>query len=324
VRGYVQYASFDVPLAFRLLFRTADVVVAEPPPTTGLVVAVTSWLRRRPYVYYAADIWTDGLIALGSPRLIIGIMRRFEGWVLRGAARVLAVSEEVAQKVRGFGVLEARIAVVGNGIDTQVFRPDGPKKRLDGDGPLFVYTGIMSEWQDPSVFIRAMPAVIKRYPGARLLFVGHGSEEVKLKALARVLGLDQVSFGGVVPPARAAEWIRGATAALASIKPGLGYDFAKPTKIYAAAACGVPVIFAGGGAGADVVADNRLGWCCEHDADDVAVAMIASVESGHDGSVDAARESRVAWVRDNASITAAGTRAAAATLAAINPVSEPT
>src|SRR5699024_2911233 len=43
VRGYVQYLSFDLPLALRLL-RTPrpDVVVCEPPPTTGVVVRAVS------------------------------------------------------------------------------------------------------------------------------------------------------------------------------------------------------------------------------------------------------------------------------------------
>jgi glycosyltransferase involved in cell wall biosynthesis len=300
-----------------LLFRRADIVVAEPPPTTGVVVAVTSWLRRRPYVYYAADIWTDGLIALGSPRMVIRVMRMLEGRVLRGARLVLAVSDEVAQKVHGFNVANAKIAVVGNGIDTDLFRPDGPNSRSDSGGPLFVYTGVMSEWQDPSVFVLAMSAVTRHYPNARLQFFGHGSEEPKLKALAEALKLDQVSFNGVVAPETVAEWIRGATAALASIKPGLGYDFAKPTKIYAAAACGTPVIFAGVGAGADVVRQNRLGWTCDHDVDAVAAAMIAAVDSLADPALEAERASRVGWARGNASITAAGQRGAEVIVAAI-------
>src|SRR5690554_401825 len=45
VRGYLQYLSFDVPLFFRLLFsRRANVVIVEPPPTTGLVTRIICWL----------------------------------------------------------------------------------------------------------------------------------------------------------------------------------------------------------------------------------------------------------------------------------------
>jgi glycosyltransferase involved in cell wall biosynthesis len=317
VRGYVQYLSFDIPLFFRLLFTHADLVVSEPPPTTGLVVAVTSWLRRRPYAYYAADVWTDGLVALGAPRPLIGIMRVVEGFVLRHASAVVAVSDEVADKVVSFGTSRVAVGVVGNGVDTDTFTPDGPNS--ERTRPTFVYTGAMSEWQSPSVFVEALPLVREVFPDASIRFFGQGVEEPHLRETARNLGLDSVHFGGVIPPAETATWIRGATAALASISPGAGYDFAKPTKTYAAAACGVPVVFAGEGVGAALVADNDLGWRCGHDPRSVADAMIAAATAQADGTTAAQRDRRASWARENASIAAAGTRAAEAILAVVSP-----
>ena len=68
VRGYAQYMSFDLPLALRLLAgRRPDLVVAEPPPTTGAVVRVIAALRGVPYAYYAADVWSDASQATGAP-----------------------------------------------------------------------------------------------------------------------------------------------------------------------------------------------------------------------------------------------------------------
>lgn len=316
VRGYVQYLSFDIPLFFRLLFSRADAVVSEPPPTTGLVVALTSWLRGRPFIYYAADVWTDGLVALGSPRFLIRIMRRVEGRVLRAAAGVIAVSDEVAEKVRAFGVPVERVAVVGNGVDTETFTPDGPV--ADHASPSFVYTGAMSEWQGPTVFVRAMPRVLEEFPSAKLYFFGQGAEEAALRSAASELGLDCIRFGGVIPPAETATWIRGATAALASIKPGIGYDFAKPTKTYAAAACGTPVIFAGIGAGARLVQENGLGWTCDHNPESVASAMLRAILAQSEGETAQARTQRVRWAREHASIATAGSRAAKIILNAIS------
>ena len=70
-----------------------------------------------------------------------------------------------------------------------------------------------------------------------------------------------------------AAWIRGATAALVSIAPGIGYDFARPTKTYAAAACGTPVLFAGAVTGGALVADAGLGEAAGFDPAAVAAAM---------------------------------------------------
>ena len=104
VRGYVQYMSFDLPAFFRLLFAQADVVVSEPPPTTGVMVALSSAIRRRPFVYYAADIWTEALSATDVPGIVVRVMRAAEGFALRRAAKVIAISDAVAEKVQQFGV----------------------------------------------------------------------------------------------------------------------------------------------------------------------------------------------------------------------------
>ncbi|TFD50800.1 glycosyltransferase WbuB [Cryobacterium frigoriphilum] len=313
VRGYVQYLSFDLPLLFRLLFRRADVIVSEPPPTTGVVVSFVSALKRRPYVYYAADIWTDALNALAVPRVIKRIMRAVEGFVFRHADAIIAVSDEVAARVTQFGVDAARLSVANNGINTALFTPHGAL--ADTPGPVFVYTGTMSEWQGASVFLEAMSRVVQSHPTAQLRFFGQGSDESALRATAARLGLTTVTFGGVVPPDVAALWLRSATAALASIKPGQGYDFAKPTKIYAAAACGTPVIFAGAGAGAQLVNQNALGWGADYTVDAVAAAMGAAIDEHGDGTRARLQQARSDWAESNASLRVTGQRAADAVLA---------
>lgn len=306
VRGYVQYLSFDVPLFFRLLLSRADVVVSEPPPTTGLVVAVSSLLRRRPFVYYAADIWSDALQAMNVGGPVHKVLRGIEGFVLRRARAVIAVSDGVADQVASFGVPRDRIHSVGNGIDMSTFVPDGPVADQNAK-PYFVYTGTMSEWQDAGIFIKALsqlPANVE------LRFFGQGSDEEALKALAEREAPGRVHFGGVIPAEEAARWIRGAAAAVVSIKPGQGYDFAKPTKIYAAAACGTPVLYAGTGDAAELVSDGGLGAASDFTPDAVASAMRAVLDDPSFGGTQS-RDGRVDWVRENASLAAAGRRAAA-------------
>lgn len=312
VRGYVQYLSYDIPAFFRLLMTQADVVVSEPPPTTGIIVALSSALRRRPFVYYAADVWTEALSAMAVPGFVKKAMGAVEGFVLRRAALVIAVSDPVAAQVAHFNVPADKIDVVGNGVDTSVFTPDGAS--ANPGKPYFVYTGTMSEWQGSEIFIKALPLVQERFPDAQIRFFGQGTDEPHLKNIAAGLAPGAVHFGGVVPPSEAAEWIRGAVGALVSIKPGQGYDFAKPTKIYAAAACGTPVVFAGQGDGAAIVESGNLGAAASYDARTVADAMIAVLDDSAHGSEEA-RAARVAWVAENASLASAGKVAAAAVLA---------
>jgi glycosyltransferase involved in cell wall biosynthesis len=298
VRGYVQYASYDFPLLARLLLKSADVVVSEPPPTTGVMTALVCGLKRTPFYYYAADIWSDALVAIDAPKAVSGLMRTFEQFALRRARGVIAVSDGVAERVRELGVTGDRVKTVANGVDTEMFHPVDPPAT---EAPYFVYTGTMSEWQGADVFVRAMPIVLDKFPDVRLRFFGQGSAEPHLRSLAAELAPKNVEFGGVVPPAQAARWISGAAGALVSIVPGKGYDFAKPTKIYAAAACGTPVLFAGVGASSTLISENALGLVAEYTPEHVAAQMIALLS---DCSID--REHVVEWVRENGSLATTG------------------
>lgn len=301
VRGYVQYASFDFPMVPRLLVRSADVVVSEPPPTTGALAALACLVRRTPLYYYAADIWSDAVAAIDAPGFVTRVMRGFERFALRRARGVIAVSDGVAERARALGA--RNVEVVANGVDTTRFRPvEAPR----AEQPYFVYTGTMSEWQGCDVFVRAMPLLREKHPTARLRFFGQGSAEPALRELAGRVAPDAVEFGGVVPPEEAARWISGAAGALVSIVPGKGYDFAKPTKIYAAAACGTPVLFSGVGASAELIEENKLGLVAGYGPGEVAEKMAAILDGEHpDG------DHLVSWVRDNASLATTGRLAAA-------------
>lgn len=306
VRGYLPYLSFDVPLAVRLLLaRRPDVVLVEPPPTTGAVVravtTLTSLVRRVPYVYYAADIWSDASAATGASRAVVEALRALERFSLRGAARVIAVSDGVASRARELGA--QRVTVVPNGIDTDIFTPEGEGPEQAPAGPFLLYAGTASEWQGAEIFAEAMERVIAQVPGARLVFLGQGSSWPALAALAAQLPVGTIELRPLVPPEEAAQWHRAAAAALVSVKPGVDYDFAYPTKVLAALACGTAVIHAGPGpAGADIAAHD-LGLAVPYESDAVAAAMVAALRAGgSEGDV----ERRVAWVREHRSLAATG------------------
>ena len=306
IRGYAQYLSFDLPLALRLLVNRADAIVSEAPPTTGLVCTIIGWLTRRPVVYYPGDVWSDAIASTRAPRIVHRVMKSIESFVIRNSARCIAVSPEIGRRLEALGAEPENVAEVGNGIDTSVFRPDAP--RAEASRPYFVYTGTMSEWQRPEVFVRALALLPDL--DVEIRFFGQGSAERDLRSLADELVPGRVHFCGLVPPDESASWIRGAVAALVSIVPGIGYDFARPTKTYAAAAVGTPVLFAGASTGARIVQEAKLGEAVGFSPEAVAEAMRRLVEQDADGTSEARRESRVRWAVDNVAWTSVGARAA--------------
>lgn len=275
VRGYLPYLSFDVPLFFRILFgRGADFIIVEPPPTTGVCVRVAAALRRTSYAYYAADIWSDAAGQTSTPKWITRTVGMLEKWAISGAAAVFSVSDGVTTRLHDLGV-KTRITTVGNGVDVAAFPLEGPK--AETEGPLFVYAGTASEWHGACVFIDAFAKVVELWPKARLVFIGGGAEKDNLSQRAAGLGAE-IEFLDTLPPEELAVWLRAASASLASVRPGAGYDFAFPTKLYGSAAIGVPLVFSGAGPAVQfvrtTVAGRPIGVACSYDPEEVAGAML--------------------------------------------------
>lgn len=280
VRGYLQYLSFDLPVFFRLLLSArVDVVVVEPPPTTGFAVRIVCALRRIPYVYYAADVWSDASASTGSPAVVVRLLRAVESWVMAGAARVLAVNELLAARVRELAPA-ARVKEVGNGVDTEIFTSNGPSAQ---GRPYAIYAGTTSEWQGADIFLRALRQVREHKPDARLVFLGQGSAWDSLKTLAIELDIeDSVDFIDSVPANVAAEWLRGARLAMVSMKPDQGYDYALPTKVLASLASGTPVLYAGTGQAEQLISsapgEVDAGMVVPYSVDEVAERLMNCFE----------------------------------------------
>lgn len=280
VRGYLSYMSFDIPLAFRLLFsRKADLYIVEPPPTTVAVARVLGWLRRTPYVVRAADYWTEAAELVTSNRLVIGTLRRLEAWGLRGAAKLFAAHQPLIDRFRAVGI-DTPAVPIGFGADTKDFRYDGQPAPQP---PVFIYGGTYSEWHGARIFVDAMPGVLAVHPGARLEFYGNGEDREALVARAHELGISEsVEFHGPIPAAALSPLLAGATASVASLAPVPPNDYALATKVYSSLAAGCPVIYAGRGPTVEFLADARhphAGVAVGYDVDATARAMIAAADS---------------------------------------------
>lgn len=325
VRGYLPYASFDLPLSLRLVCTPRpDALVVEPPPTTGAVVRVVAALRGVPYTYYAADVLSVAAAGVGTSGPVLAAVRALEGFALRGAAAVLTPSAGMAEQLVALGAHPDRVVVVGTGTDTDVFTPapaaapaagrvdhDAPHGAPPDGTPLVVYAGTMSEVHGTEVLVRAFARAARRVPGAHLALVGDGTEHAALSALARALAPGRVTVTGQVPVAEVARWWRRASVGLAATPH---YPVAYATKMFAATACGTPVVYAGPGPCAAMVRDGDLGWAVPWDVEAVAEAIVEALTHPPDA---ARRERLAAWTREHASLTGVAARGARAVLATV-------
>lgn len=278
VRGYVQYMSFDIPLFFRILFGPKyQLIVTEPPPTTGFFVRLAARLKRTPYAYYAADIWSDAAESTGASKFVVSAVRQMERFALLGARGVVSVNDKVTERVQQIAPT-AHVHTVGNGVDTAIFTAVGSAR---ANGKYLLYSGTASEWQGAEVFIDALAVLLPAAPDVRLVFLGQGSDWPKLRERASRLPAGAVEFIPTVPPEEAATWLRGAVVSLASIRPDAGYDLAFPTKVYASWACGTPVIYAGAGPVPEFMrkyrGEARLGESAAYEVEAVAEVLLRTL-----------------------------------------------
>jgi glycosyltransferase involved in cell wall biosynthesis len=308
VRGYLSYMSFDIPLAFRLLFaRKTDLYIVEPPPTTVAVVRVISALRRTPYVVRAADYWTEAAELVTRNRFIIGTLRRLELWGLNGAAKLYAAHEPLIQRFREVGVTAPAVPI-GFGADTKDFRYDG---QTPPEPPVFVYAGTHSEWHGAGIFVEAMPSVLAKHPHARLEYYGNGEDRDVMIARSHELGIsDAISFSGPIPPAALSPILASATASVASLAPVPPNDYALATKVYSSLAAGCPTIYTGRGPTVEFLNDAEhpaAGVAVPYDVREVAEAMLAAAENP---LPPAARAELAEWSAESFSLTTIARRVA--------------
>ena len=309
VRGYLPYMSFDIPLFFRLLFgRRADVYIVEPPPTTGAVVRVALALLRRPYIYDAADVWSDAAAMATRSSFVLGLLCKIEVFAWRGAAHVTTISSGVQERMRELGSA-TESTVMGFGVDAEVFHYVTAGAQST---PYFVYGGTYSEWHGASIFIEAFAQFRTSYPNYGLIFVGNGAERAHLESMRDRLGVEGVEFRQPVDGATLTTILAGATASLASLIPGQGYDYAFTTKLYASIAVGCPVIFTGVGPTADFIETHRgqqpIGFALDYDPVSVAHAMQRIAASP---LCDDQRASLSSWARERFSLSAIADRVTA-------------
>ena len=186
-----------------------DIIHAHSPALNGLAALNAGGRLGIPVVYEVRAFWEDaavdhGTTREGSPRY--RLTRRLETHVLRRADGVTCICEGLRADIAGRGIPEVRIQMIPNAVDAGRFT-FAPAKDLGlarelglGEGPVLGFIGSFYAYEGLVLLLRALPSLVRQFPEIRVLLVGGGPEEERLKAEVEALGLaGKVVFTGRVP-----------------------------------------------------------------------------------------------------------------------------
>jgi teichuronic acid biosynthesis glycosyltransferase TuaC len=180
-----------------------DVVLGSWAYPDGFAAVIAARLLGVPCVVklHGSDI---NLIAkLPGPRKMLE-------WSLPRAAKIVAVSRALADEVMQLGVPRERIAIVMNGVDSELFHPrDRTAARAElalPAGPIALYVGNLKEEKGVLDLAAAWTTVARELPEATLVVVGGGPAADALKAAVAPLG-DSVRLVGPQPLPKVPTWM---------------------------------------------------------------------------------------------------------------------
>jgi glycosyltransferase involved in cell wall biosynthesis len=185
-------------------------------------------------------------------------LRRAAGLLCR---RTVCVGRDVMRFAHEEDRLPAsRLALIYNGVDTQVFQPDSEARQhwrkelgIGADESAIISVGRLAPEKDYSLLLEATAHLQSTQPGVKLILVGGGPQRTELESKASSLGLrGRVLFLGArreVPGLlNAADLF-----ALSSITEGI------PMALLEAMACALPVAALDVGGVPEVVEEGRCG-----------------------------------------------------------------
>ncbi len=127
----------------------------------------------------------------------IRIYNAVDRWAIKGADRIVAVSEATKAKIIKFGISEQKITVIYNAIeDNGLYReppdPNLRKKFASDDKTLLVgVIGRLSREKGQRLFLEAWERVCRHVPEAKALIIGDGPDREILKEICLSKGLQE-------------------------------------------------------------------------------------------------------------------------------------
>jgi PEP-CTERM/exosortase A-associated glycosyltransferase len=186
-----------------------DILHAHSPGLNGVAALRAGARFKLPVVYEVRAFWEDAAVDHGTSKewgVRYRLTRRLETYVLERADAITTICEGLRSDIIDRGIAAHKVTVIPNAVDAERFSMNGQadselqarlgiagKTVLGFIGSFYAYEGLI-------LLLEAMPGVLEEIPDVRVLLVGGGPQEGRLRERVDELGLNEaVIFTGRVP-----------------------------------------------------------------------------------------------------------------------------
>lgn len=251
--------------------KRADVAyVIQGPITVGLPAWILRVVKGIPFVLHIQDLWPDSLQSSGMFNSQVGL-KMVGAWcnfIYKRAAKIVAITPGIKEKLRERGVPEDNIEVIYNWCDdSQICRAEPNKelaKTLGMAGRFnIVFAGNMGKAQALGAVLEAAKIVGDKQPNVQFVFMGSGVDVETLKQKTAGLELKNVLFLPRRPVSEVADVLGLADVLFVHLKNDPLFKITIPSKTQAYMAAGRPILIAVPGDASDLVTKANAGMPCE-------------------------------------------------------------
>lgn len=287
-----------------------DVLHAHSPVLNVLPALAVGRSEGVPVVYEVRAFWEDAAVDHGSTRegsLRYRATRALETYALRRANGVAVICEGLRRDVEARGIPRERITVIPNAVDADEFAYDAApdaslRTQLGLDGRTVLgFLGSFYAYEGLDLLLDALRRLRSDQPEVRVLLVGGGPEEARLKAQAAALGVtDAVVFTGRVPHGEIARYYSLVDLLVYPRHPMRLTELVTPLKPLEAMAMGRIVVASDVGGHRELIADGQTGHLFPAGDADALAGRLRSVLAQR-GEWHAMRECARRYVEDQRS-----------------------
>lgn len=247
---HIGWLPWAIPAALKIIRQhQPEIIYITGDPFSSFVMGpLLKILTGKPYVLDFRDEWTGFLSAPGN---VLGrsqssdLERKLEGWTVRGASKVVSVTEGMAHNLRRTHNRQPseKFTVIQNGYDAEDFAEDS-KMKIKGEPFTLSYVGMLGPLHFERSFFEAFRQVTVEdaslAKNCRVNFVGRVWDS--LKPEVETYQNENIRFHGYRPHAEAVEILRSSDVLLMLLSSKPGLERAMSGKIYEYIAAGKPIL----------------------------------------------------------------------------------